>query len=548
MKNNRIKTDKKPDISDEQILKHKNFDKLYQHYQTMHQPFYKTLKFWGGAGAAGILATVITLSVVYFSNNGNPKSPAERQPAMDTAQAAVPAKFKISPPFESLDIPYEEFCIPVNKEHTITTASGTILEIPEHAFVDEADIPVTGSVKILYREMDDPVDFFRCGIPMEYDSAGYVYTFESAGMLDIQAKQGGKPVYLNEKGNKQIHVEFPSYDDSDRFNVYYFNPDKGKWTYRGKDDISPVAGEEEGYIQDKLADIREAYRKKLSNLPKPQKADQRKYSFEIDFDRNKFPELTVYQGVKFEIDETETAFDPDLYEVVWEKAGLSHTAVKGKYTLSLTRNDSTVKLSVYPVYKQQVIDTYLAKVEALKKEREEKEKKIAEMRRQKEMAEKAARNQTEKNIASFIYYAGRSHKAIRGFNIPVLGVWNSDKPVKLPAGSKVQITFMDDLGKKIQHTSLYLIDRTKNSLFRMPDKNMLQYNAASVNIVWGVTREGKLVIAFPALLKEALQGKSTLKCKTQSMNPEKGIDKLEEFLEAPPKAAQTISSSDNYEI
>lgn len=54
-------------------------------------------------------------------------------------------------------------------------------------------------VKITYREFADPIDFFVSGIPMEYDSAGRKYNFESSGMCEINAYKDDIAVLLTRR-------------------------------------------------------------------------------------------------------------------------------------------------------------------------------------------------------------------------------------------------------------------------------------------------------------------------------------------------------------
>ena len=64
---------------------------------------------------------------------------------------------------------------------------------------------------------------------MTYDSAGVVYHFESAGMLDIKAFQNDEKIALAD-GNS-IDFQFNSTTAENGFNFYSLNEETGTWTY-----------------------------------------------------------------------------------------------------------------------------------------------------------------------------------------------------------------------------------------------------------------------------------------------------------------------------
>ncbi|NCP45570.1 MAG: hypothetical protein GW818_03885, partial [Flavobacteriales bacterium] len=95
---------------------------------------------------------------------------------------------------------------------------------------------------------------------------------------------------------------------------------------------------------------------KKEKIKKPIKQNKQKYSINLKVDKKNYPELEKYEGTIFEINEMEEPFDPLIYNVNWETAEISNSNTHGNYTLTLSRNDSIIKLTVYPVIKDEFYD------------------------------------------------------------------------------------------------------------------------------------------------------------------------------------------------
>jgi hypothetical protein len=99
----------------------------------------------------------------------------------------IPKYRNVTPPIEGIDVERSLYVINPSLENTLIYPSGTRLYIPPDAFRTPAGTLPSGNVTISYREFRDPVDCLVSGIPMRYDTAGAVETFESAGMFEINA-------------------------------------------------------------------------------------------------------------------------------------------------------------------------------------------------------------------------------------------------------------------------------------------------------------------------------------------------------------------------
>ncbi len=91
---------------------------------------------------------------------------------------------EIKPPLESANVGFEEYKIDASKAQTIQIPSGSSIEKPENAFVDEDGKDVK-EVTLKYREMVSPGEIILSGIPMQYDSAGTRFQFKTGGMFEL---------------------------------------------------------------------------------------------------------------------------------------------------------------------------------------------------------------------------------------------------------------------------------------------------------------------------------------------------------------------------
>jgi len=203
---------KRPQITKEEIAANKNFGEVLKMYKASVKPvvpFYKTTWFYTSLSAA---AAVIAAIIIYV------QPVAVRQHSLSAGEVA-----DYNPPLEKVKITASLYSVNSDEATTITFKTGSVIKIPAKAFVDKSGRPVSGKVDVTYREMNDPIDFFLSGIPMNYDSAGMHYTFESAGMLEIHASQQGKELEVNPE--KELAIALASHQSEKRFNLYHFNTD-----------------------------------------------------------------------------------------------------------------------------------------------------------------------------------------------------------------------------------------------------------------------------------------------------------------------------------
>lgn len=147
----------------------------------------------------------------------------------------------VQEPFATARILPAVYDVDSRKSTTLEHPSGTVITIPANSFVRNDGTPVTGPVKITYREFRDPYDVICSGIPMHYDSGGVSGDFRSAGMFEIRGFENGTPVEV--KPGAAIQVGLAVTDTSSDYNYYRLDEKQG-WQYLqdpGPVDVGPAS-------------------------------------------------------------------------------------------------------------------------------------------------------------------------------------------------------------------------------------------------------------------------------------------------------------------
>ena len=111
---------------------------------------------------------------------------------------------------------------------SFTAASGSIIQIPDHAFVDHNGEPVTGDVDIAYTEFRNAEDFLFSDISMYHRQEGQNFHFQSAGMFEFRAYQDNQP--LEVATGKSIKVQFNEVPVEGPLSFYAYNEESRTWT------------------------------------------------------------------------------------------------------------------------------------------------------------------------------------------------------------------------------------------------------------------------------------------------------------------------------
>jgi hypothetical protein len=181
----------------------------------------------------------LLITVLLFSCGETPtkeiKKTEKKKKKQKTEIAAL-----VQPPIKELDPVFETIEVDAAEggKFIVPNTQGSKIIIPKNIFVDEKRNPITGKVEIKYREFHDAVDIFLAGIPMDYDAAGMIKRFETAGMFDIRAFSEGKEVFID--SGKVMKVIMGGNTDGNNYRKFKLNEKTTRnWHYVGESDPKP---------------------------------------------------------------------------------------------------------------------------------------------------------------------------------------------------------------------------------------------------------------------------------------------------------------------
>jgi len=209
----------KPDLSDADILKHKNFGNVMKAVGKIQAPWYKTGKFWGLAGGGITVASVATVLIVN-ANSPLVETIADQIPPETNMQfVEAPADLMLTAaPFPSEDVSFEEFTIDPTIDNDIITADSSILVIPANSILNNDGTTATKKMTVRFRDFYTPYEIFLAGIPMDIKDQGEDSFLESAGMFEILAANDHQI-----DPEKPIQVLFKSTSSDGSYDQYSLN-------------------------------------------------------------------------------------------------------------------------------------------------------------------------------------------------------------------------------------------------------------------------------------------------------------------------------------
>jgi len=512
MKNFKINTNQQP-LSDADIARGKDFGQVVKNYKAMKTSFFKAPKFWFGASSV-LVATVA--AVLVFNTFKTPDALPQR-----------PSAF-INPPVASADIKNETYVLNAQTDSTIIHPSGTRIHVPANAFLDKDGKVAQGAVELHYREFKDPMDVFLAGIPMTYDSGGQQYHFETAGMMEIRATQNG--LGLKPNPASPIKVDLVSDNNEDRFNTYYLDTTEKKWKYLAQsnynapsDSVTPFMGNSpvpakvtDAKVQKALAADSQSLKnidREIAAMQKqkpvaPVKAETGKQRFSIKVDEKEFPEIAVYKGVKFQVDDAN--YNPEKAKITWSDISLERIAGSSKYRITFINPDEKYQVVAVPVFGDkdyatanvlydQKFNEYQAALD--KKKADAAKLKADLMAKVKAQDEAMAKFYAEREAQEKLYVSRLQQTSLiyRSFTVSDFGYYNSDHPCTLPPGNNVvKLVLVDATTKKpLIAQQCYLVEKERNVLFQY-DYNSLgkfRYNTSRHNGLYVILDDQQIAVA-----------------------------------------------------
>ena len=261
----------------------------------------------------------------------------------------------INPPFEGDFQNDTIFNIDPTKENVVSTPNGSSIKIPANTLVDEDGNVVTEKVELTFIQYHSPADILASGIPMEYDSAGTVGTFQSAGMFQLNAASKGKEIFIKE--GSQVSVDLAS-DTPEPYNFYNMDNQNGDWTY----DFSP------------RTPVRSNPRFDPSKFPlEPQEASDDAFVLDLNFDLSDYNEISGLEGIVWEYVGDHDSLDPRQNSVVattmWNNFELEPTyGAAFEYYLTFVKGDLTFTTMVRAALRGESFEKAMADYEQKKQE------------------------------------------------------------------------------------------------------------------------------------------------------------------------------------
>ncbi len=366
--------------------------------------------------------------------------------------------------------------------------TGTVLSIPENAFVDKEGNALTEPVHIKMQEFHSASDIFLSGITMHYEENGVNESFESAGMFNIEGTCNGKQIEVAE--GKSLNLELASRTDDFSYDFFQLDTVTANWIKVGA--TKAIDNRVKKNLKDSI--------QKMANTPSkieiPEMMEAGAVLLDIDVDYRKYPQLKDFYGLAWQVESSENV--SEISNVVWEQTTLISTGDGLKdFKLRLSGQDQVKEVKVQPVIS--------------KKERDKLEKKIAEARKLEEAARAellANANKRYQSIASF-----QRNIEINGF-----GVFNCDRVIKYQEPLTLEPEFMLDGKLLSQLPPYYLISNDNSAVSQYSNK--FRIDAKRINRLLFVLGEGQMAyVSNKQLLDFIAQAKSNSNRRSIELQP-----------------------------
>lgn len=264
--------------------------------------------------------------------------------------AAKPVvKNLINPPFPRFQTPRNYLEINLNKD-TVIEFGTTKITIPACAFLTPNGSGVNGKVKISYREVNDPSSILTSGVPMRlFEESGEV--LESAGMFELLAWQNNELLKYNPACC--ISMSMKSAKKDQNYNLYLLDTVATKWKVLQKEVPVAVPPKKKSNFNLK----KWAEQKGVFKPVKPKLASKQLYQFNFKMDLSKYPELNIYNGVKWEFAGWKKSENPKhnpwVTSTYWYEMELLKGRKNGVYKLKLSAKNKEFITTVRPVFGDQ---------------------------------------------------------------------------------------------------------------------------------------------------------------------------------------------------
>ncbi len=383
-------------------------------------------------------------------------------------------KKSIISPFKKVKLKPSLFIVNTAKPDTLRLGSGTVIYLPENVFVDSLGKIVQGDVRIEYKEFHNPAEIIISGIPMAWNNAGTKVDFETAGMMEIRAFQNNNQ--LEVARGKSIRVDMVSNRDENNFGTYYYDEAQNNWSCLN------ASGGEVAENTEKIKLLKGSEIEEQFNVIAPKAYDPQAYTFDLDINYSRFPELKDLNGVMWQYAGKSESQDPrslpDFKNKKWINIELDRIP-QNKEEFKLTLTDSKRK-----IFETVVIPVLSGKM--LEKAQKLFAKKF-ELYQQKLAFKKAEKERLEKQA-----------NLLRTFSVQNMGIYNYDRQLKLEDRIELFADFDFDNAavKDINMVEVFLITGNESAVVHYPkyDWELFAFSPKSDNKMIAILPNDKIAV------------------------------------------------------
>jgi hypothetical protein len=374
------------------------------------------------------------------------------------------SKLEVSPAFKDFNLAYQKFAVnPAKAQELSIDKTGTVIEIPANAFVDEKGNVITEKVDINFREFHDAAEIIASGIPMHNPETGQY--METAGMFEIKGLCKGKEIFI--APNKKINVKLASYNEGNQFDFFKLD-ENGRWDTKQKNG--------DPQINLRRANKLNSIESSLPEKPvKPQRFSKNsKFVFDLNVDYKKLPELSIFKDVIWQYagkpkDADNPENNPEVFETTWTSINVERK--KDNYILLLDDGKKKFEMRVVPVLKGTEYEKARADFDSKMTNYQKAKEELAEI-------EKMYQDQA----------AIQRSFQIDGFGIYNWDKWKDDATKRLQV--KVDFDKEFDYAENMPNVTFFLVNNDRKAVVKFSLREMS-------NFVYPIEEENSLIAVLP---------------------------------------------------
>ena len=394
---------------------------------------------------------LFTFSLAFQNCTSGTANPKSSEINSETSIDEISLNFegqKITPPLNSVNIPFQDFIVTNSSDNTLNLNNGTTIEIPSNTFVDAKGDIIKSEVIISYREFHTAADLLISGIPMKASHNGINGDMQTAGMFEIKAYSNNLEVFVAE--GKSVGVNMATNVDGDNYDFWELNLKTGAWANLGNS-----AAQENLEKQKSQKEI--ATLSKIKIPTPPAKFDKTKAVLNFDLNLEDYPELKSIKNVfwQFTGKGKNPKNNPWIFEEKWTSGDIKKGSRGNEYIMYLKNENKNFSTTVCPSQKGKEFDEALSNYENALKDYKS--------------------NKTTKEER--INFMERQSKFVRSFQIQNMGIFNCDALIGNPEALAFQAKF--DFGSDIpiahNKVNVYLITNDARSVIAYPYSKRSQF-------------------------------------------------------------------------